>query len=567
MRPVAGAGAVLQAAAALLWVAQAALLALAVQRLADGQGVAGVLLPAAGVALLGVVRASAEAWGAQRVYVQARDTVTGLRARVARALAGRSPLARERPASGLAASALGEQAEAVVPWLARYQPARWRAMVVPPVIALVVLGLSWVAALILVLSMPLIPLAMAIVGWRAQAASEEQMVALGDMNAQLLDRLRGLSTLRALDAVDATALRLRAAAESLRQRTMRVLRIAFLSSASLELFSALAVALVAVYVGFHLLGQIGTAGTWGARLSLGEGLFILLLAPAFFEPLRDLAAAWHDRAAGEAALASLEALGRPGQGLPGALAESAGEALPAGATPVTRPPEVLMRAVVFAHPGEAPVFDGLDLRIAPGEHVAIMGPSGAGKTSLLALLAGLVVPAQGEVVIAGRPMDAAQAAALRGRMAWIGQRPHVFAGTVRDNIALGRAGVGREAVARALRLAALDAVAQASPDGGLGEGGLGLSGGERVRLALARAMARPGADLLLADEPTAHLDPVTAEQVTEALLAHARGRTLLIATHDAALAQRMDRIIDITSGQAVTVPVPGAWPLGQRRLA
>lgn len=567
MRPVAGAGAVLQAAAALLWVAQAALLALAVQRLADGQGVAGVLLPAAGVALLGVVRASAEAWGAQRVYVQARDTVTGLRARVARALAGRSPLERERPASGLAASALGEQAEAVVPWLARYQPARWRAMVVPPVIALVVLGLSWVAALILVLSMPLIPLAMAIVGWRAQAASEEQMVALGDMNAQLLDRLRGLSTLRALDAVDATALRLRAAAESLRQRTMRVLRIAFLSSASLELFSALAVALVAVYVGFHLLGQIGTAGTWGARLSLGEGLFILLLAPAFFEPLRDLAAAWHDRAAGEAALASLAALGRPGQGLPGALAESAGEALPAGATPVTRPPEVLMRAVVFAHPGEAPVFDGLDLRIAPGEHVAIMGPSGAGKTSLLALLAGLVVPAQGEVVIAGRPMDAAQAAALRGRMAWIGQRPHVFAGTVRDNIALGRAGVGREAVARALRLAALDAVAQASPDGGLGEGGLGLSGGERVRLALARAMARPGADLLLADEPTAHLDPVTAEQVTEALLAHARGRTLLIATHDAALAQRMDRIIDITSGQAVTVPVPGAWPPGQRRLA
>lgn len=567
MRPVAGAGAVLQAAAALLWVAQAALLALAVQRLADGQGVAGVLLPAAGVALLGVVRASAEAWGAQRVYVQARDTVTGLRARVARALAGRSPLERERPASGLAASALGEQAEAVVPWLARYQPARWRAMVVPPVIALVVLGLSWVAALILVLSMPLIPLAMAIVGWRAKAASEEQMVALGDMNAQLLDRLRGLSTLRALDAVDATALRLRAAAESLRQRTMRVLRIAFLSSASLELFSALAVALVAVYVGFHLLGQIGTAGTWGARLSLGEGLFILLLAPAFFEPLRDLAAAWHDRAAGEAALASLEALGRPGQGLPGALAESASEALPAGATPVTRPPEVLMRAVVFAHPGEAPVFDGLDLRIAPGEHVAIMGPSGAGKTSLLALLAGLVVPAQGEVVIAGRPMDAAQAAALRGRMAWIGQRPHVFAGTVRDNIALGRADVGRDAIARALRQAALDAVAQASPDGGLGEGGLGLSGGERVRLALARAMARPGADLLLADEPTAHLDPVTAEQVAEALLAHARGRTLLIATHDAALAQRMDRIIDITSGQAVTVPVPGAWPLGQRRLA
>jgi ATP-binding cassette subfamily C protein CydD len=541
-----------------LWVAQAALLALAVQRLADGGGVAAVLWPAVAVAALGVVRASAEAWGARWVYERARGCVSALRAEVAEALASRSPLDRDRPASGLAASALGEQAEAVVPWLARYQPARWRAMVVPPVMALAVAAHSWLAALILVLSLPLIPLAMALVGWRAKAASEAQLVALGDMNALLLDRLRGLSTLRALDAVDLTARRLRTAAEALRVRTMRVLRIAFLSSAALELFSALAVALVAVYVGFHLLGQI-EGGAWRGRLGLGEGLFILLLAPAYFEPLRELAAVWHDRAAGEAAVGLLRALGQEGRRLPGALDEAMAPAVPAAA-----PPEVRLRAVAYAPPGEAPLFTGLDLAVEPGEHVAIVGPSGAGKSTVLALVAGLALPQAGEVRIGGVPMDALHAPGLRRRVAWIGQRPHVFAGTVRDNVAMGQPGVGREAVVRALREAALEAVAQARPDGGLGEGGLGLSGGERVRLALARALARPGADLWLADEPTVHLDPVTAAQVAEALVHHARGRTLIVATHDMALARRMHRVVELRDGQALPWPVRGE---GERRVA
>ncbi|MBF9267042.1 ABC transporter transmembrane domain-containing protein, partial [Paracidovorax cattleyae] len=251
--------------------------------------------------------ATAEAWGGRRVFAASRRCISQLREQACAALAGRSPLDRGRPASGLAANAVAEQADALLPWLLRYETARWRVMAVPPVMALAVAGVSWAAALILVAAAPLIPAAMALIGWRAQAASAEQLQALGGMNGFLLDRLRGLSTLRALGAVDATALRLRASAEDLRQRTMRVLRIAFLSSASLELFSALAVAFVAVYVGFHLLGQIGM-GSWGRPLGLGQGLFILLLAPAFFEPLRDLSAAWHDRAAGRAALEALAAL-------------------------------------------------------------------------------------------------------------------------------------------------------------------------------------------------------------------------------------------------------------------
>ena len=532
-----GLGSLVQGFAALLWMPQAALLAYAVQRLGEGEGVEMVIGPAAGILLLGLLRAVCESWGMRRVYAAARSHLSGLRARVAAALAARSPLDSARPASGLAASVIAEQAEAVVPYLVRYGPARWRATVVPLVIVLAVASLSWVAALVLLIAAPLIPIFMAVVGWRAKAASEAQMIEAGDMNAFLLDRLRGLATLRALGAVDATARRLGEAAKSLRERTMVVLRIAFLSSAVLELFSALGVAMVAAYVGFHLLGTF-EFGTWGVRLSLGQGMFILLLAPAFFEPLRELSAVWHDRAAGEAALDSLEGLARDGVPLPGAQAT----ALPHGLA-VAGAPSIRIHGLHFSHAGEPAFFEGYDLRVAAGEHVALVGPSGSGKTALLSLIAGLVPLRQGEIVIGGVPLSDRTAVALRGRMAWMGQKPHVFAGSVQANVALGRAGVHTSQVEAAMQFAALDGVAQAHPSGALGEGGTGLSGGEAVRLALARVAAHPDADLLLVDEPTAHLDTQTAERVADALLELARGKTLIVATHDPVLAARMHRVI------------------------
>jgi ATP-binding cassette subfamily C protein CydD len=452
-------------------------------------------------------------------------------------MAARSPLDRARPSSGTAASVLAEQAEAVLPWLVRYQPARRRVMVVLPAIALVVATQSWAAALVLAGAAPLIPLFMAVVGWRARAASAEQLHVIGGMNGFLLDRLRGLSTLRALGAIDAIALRLRATAEAVRTGTMRVLRIAFLSSTALELFSALGVALVAVYVGFHLLGQIGP-GSWGRRLTLEQGLFILLLAPAFFEPLRELAAVWHDKAAGEAAFASLDALGRGSLPLPGALAKPSSPTLASA-------PSLEFDSLRFRHAGEAALFDGMSLNVAAGEHVALVGPSGSGKTTLLALAAGLVPATAGTVRIDGEALDDGSAAGLRARMAWIGQKPHVFAGTVRGNVSLHRPGVTADAVGAALAGAGLGHVRHAAPHDSLGEGGTGLSGGELVRLALARAAAMPHAGLLLADEPTAHLDRDTAAGVTDALLRLARGRTLVVATHDLALAARIGRVIDL----------------------
>lgn len=564
----------------LLWIPQAALLALGVARLQSGAGLAGVVWPAAGIVVAGLLRAWLDAWSSTRMFESARERLSLWRERAITSLSARSPLDRSRLHAGTAASVLAEQAEAILPWLTRYHGAMWRVRLMPLVILLPVAWYSWAAAAVLITAAPLIPLFMVLVGWRARAASEAQWLQMSSMNAFLLDRLRGLPTLRALGSVQATARRLRASAEDLRQRTMKVLRIAFLSSAVLELFSALGVAMVAAYVGFHVLGYL-EFGAWGGRLTLGEGLFILLLAPSFFEPLRELAAVWHDRAAGVAAMDALERL--TGNGLPlldettnvrpgagGAAADSlssanhdqsapgavkpasvkAASVKPASTDPASpqRPaPGVRLTDLGFAFPDEKPVFQGFSLAVRPGEHVALVGGSGTGKTVLMSLLAGLLVPTSGRIEIDGQTLAPDTVGALRERMAWMGQRAHVFAAPVRDNIALGRPSVDDERVRQAITQARLDTVAQAHPGISLGEGGTGLSGGEAARLALARLMAAPEADLLLADEPTAHLDSETADQVAESLVTLARGRTLIVATHDPRLAARMDRIVQLPS--------------------
>ena len=535
-----------QGGAALLWLPQAALLAGAIAEMTAGAGWRAALPAAAGVLLLGLLRAAGEAWGARTMYAAARCHLSSLRARVALALARRSPLDRQRAQSGQAASVIAEQAEAIVPYLVRYQPTRWKVLLVPLVILVAIAPLSWLAALILLVAAPLIPVFMALVGMGAQAASRAQMVEMGSMNAFLLDRLRGLATLRALDAVEATARRLDASAQSLRRRTMRVLRIAFLSSAVLELFSALGVAMVAAYIGFSLLGTFHF-GSWGHTLSLGQGLFILLLAPAFFEPLRELAAVWHDKASGVAGLDGLQQLSAAGVRLPGA-------AVPAPACPSgpAAAPAIAIHQLHYAHPGEAPLFNGFKLQVRAGEHLAVLGASGAGKSTLLSLLAGLLPAGGGQIVIGGVALDDASIHGLRQRMAWMGQRPHVFAASVSRNVTLGRCGADGAHLRSALQLAELADVAQAQPNVMLADGGHGLSGGEAVRLALARAAVLPQAGLLLVDEPTAHLDSETAARVTEALLQLARGKTMIVATHDPVLAERLHRSVSIDADAQVT---------------
>ncbi|MDR1827848.1 MAG: thiol reductant ABC exporter subunit CydD [Methylobacteriaceae bacterium] len=529
--------------ASLLWLPQAWLIASVVGALATG-GYTSVresfVLEFGGVLGLGLLRAGLTAAASRSAFLFARQGVHAARGTAVAVLARASPVDLNRPTSGLAASVVTEQAEMLIPYHARYKPAQIKAGIVPALILLAILPFSWVAALALLIAMPVVPLFMALIGWQAQKASEEQLGRMSDMNAFLLDRLRGLATIRALDAVDRTAVRLRAGAESLRMRTMRVLRIAFLTSAVLELFSALGVAMVAVYVGFHLLGELNF-GAWGGRLTLGEGMFILLLSPAFFEPLRELSAVWHDRAAGKAAQEAMRALTRPGLTLPGADEAAAGTGRGSGSG---RAPEIVLETLVFRHSAEAPaVFDGFSCTVRSGEHVALFGPSGQGKTTLLALVAGLVPVSSGEIRFDGVSMTGENAETLRSQIGWLGQRSHIFATTINRNITLGRLSLGKPEIEKALTVASLGEVAARRGGAPLGEGGNGLSGGEALRLLLARAAADENVSVILADEPTAHLDAETARDITEDLLRLAAGKTMLVATHDPELAARMDRVI------------------------
>ncbi|MFN3575973.1 MAG: thiol reductant ABC exporter subunit CydD [Tabrizicola sp.] len=514
--------------ASLLWIAQAAVVAQALGALLDAAPVY-PLLSAALFGLLGAGRAVLT-YRAETLAQNAADAVIHqVRGAILRAEAGRTD---DNPFGGAGAIAAlaGEKLELLGPFLTRYGLARARVMVVPLVILALAFWLSWAVGLILLVAGPLIPVFMALIGLAAKEASARQMAEIGTLNDFLVDRLSALVDIRLLGAGERVVADFAAQAGDLRARTMAVLRVAFLSSTVLELFAAIGVAMVAVYVGFSLLGAL-SFGTWGAPLAPQAGIFLLLLAPDFFQPLRDLAAAWHDKAAAEAVLDEVAThAADPGRPLPGT-----GARVP----PLPGPATVTLRGCRLPTGKAVP-----DIVVRPGERVAIVGPSGAGKTSVLRLMAGLALPDQGEVQVAGQPLNDANADAWRARLGWMPQAPHFLTGSLRGNLTLGRQGD----LLRALKIAAATDVAQSLPRGlntRIGETGGGLSGGEARRMTLARAiLAAP--DLILADEPTADLDPDTAAQVAEGLLAEAaRGATLILATHDPALAARMDRVIDL----------------------
>lgn len=530
----------------LLWLPQAGILAFSVGRIASGAHMMEVAPFAAAFLLTGIIKALLEKAGNRRAFMVARGVLSAKRREAVDATAAGSPLDTERPASGEAAAAISEQAEAITAYVARFKPARLKATIVPVVLFMAIVPFSWVAAFVLLLTMPVIPMFMALIGWHAKAASERQLSENGSMNAFLLDRLRGLETIRTLGAVDMTAERLRMDAESLKKRTMSVLRIAFLSSAVLELFAALGVAMTAVYIGFHLLGFLDF-GAWGQTLTLSQGLFVLLLAPAFFEPLRELSAVWHDRASGEAAASALERLTARQAGY-------VGDGKPNNPSPAPASTSLDIRNVSFSYPNRRAVLRDFSLKVEAGEKIALLGSSGAGKSTILSLVAGLANASDGEILIEGVPLTAETADSLRRLIGWVGQSTHFFSGSLTANIKLGREEIDARRVTGALHLAGLAGLAERRGTFGVGEGGSRMSGGEAVRLAIARAAASPSARLFLVDEPTAHLDGETARSITESLLALSQGKTMIVATHDPQLAARMDRTVVLDEpGQLQTI--------------
>lgn len=486
----------------------------------------------AGLALVRTAIESAAAAIAARAAEEVRERA---RRELTDAIAKISPLDKHRPHAGEIATLMTTHVDALGPYLSRYQPARLRAAIIPVAVLVTTAYFSWVAALVLLATGPLIPVFMALIGMQAQAASERQLKEIGTMNAGLLDRIKGLTTLRLFGAIpNATATLLRDG-EDIRARTMAVLRIAFLSSAVLELFAAVGVAFAAVYVGFNLLGIINF-GTYG-ELSLLGGIFVLMIAPEYFRPLRDFAAAYHDQAAARAASDEIrKVLG--GEWL---VLAPRGAAVAAYAS--------ISAEEVSVSLGGNVILPAFSLEIKSGEQIALVGPSGSGKSVLLALLAGLVAPTTGNILVNGKPGTPCS-------IAWLGQRPAFMQGSVAANLAMYRAGVDRTAFPAALELAQAGEIV-ARLDRGLDEilreSAANLSGGEAQRLAIAR-LALSQADFILADEPTEHLDAATAEAVIDGLLALAKGKTLIVATHDQRIVARATRVIEvekITGGRKI----------------
>jgi ATP-binding cassette, subfamily C, bacterial CydD len=523
--------AALSVLAALIWPVQAAVVAAALGALLAYAPVQ-PLLAAGTFALLGVLRALLNHLAESRAQATADRVITDLRTTIVTQEAQRID---DNPFGGAGAIAAlaSEKLDLLGPYLTRYALARARTMVLPLVILALAFWHSWAVGVILLLAGPLIPVFMALIGLAAKETSARQLAEVGTLNDLLVERLSALVDIRLLGAQEAVLGDFARRAGDLRQRTMAVLRVAFLSSTVLELFAAIGVAMVAVYVGFSLLGALDF-GTWGAPLSPEQGIFLLLLAPDFFQPLRDLSAAWHDKAAADAVLDEVDAHATPAM-LP--LAGAGGRS-----APLPGPASVALLGCLTPAGRALP-----EITIRAGEKVALIGPSGSGKTSALHLMAGLSLPAQGRVLVAGQDLSHANAESWRARLGWMPQSVHFLTGSLRSNLRMGRDG----STDRALRIAAISDVVAALPKGlatRLGETGGGLSGGEARRLTLARAL-HGSPDVILADEPTADLDAETAALVADGLLAEAaRGATLVIATHDLDLAARMDRTIDLGIG-------------------
>ncbi|MFB7555689.1 thiol reductant ABC exporter subunit CydD [Streptomyces brevispora] len=430
--------------------------------------------------------------------------------------------------------------DALDDYFARYLPQLGLAVVVPVAVLARVVTEDWVSAAIIVVTLPLIPLFMILIGWATQSRMDRQWRLLSRLSGHFLDVVAGLPTLKVFGRAKAQAESIRTITSQYRLATMRTLRIAFLSSFALELLATLSVALVAVTIGMRLVH---------GELDLYTGLVVLILAPEAYLPIRQVGAQYHAAAEGLAAaeeiFAVLETEPRAG-----------------GTQEVPQSLRLELEGVTVRHAGRTePSLAAASLVVDEGETVALVGPSGVGKSTLLNVVLGFAAPDEGRVRVGGTDLAALAPERWRERIAWVPQRPHLFAGTIAENVRLARPEADDSAVTAALRDAGAYDFVTDLPDGvgtRLGEDGAGLSAGQRQRLALARAFLadRP---VLLLDEPTASLDGETEAGIVEAVRRLAAGRTVLLVVHRPALLSVADRVVRLEPG-ATTEPADAAEP-------
>ncbi len=445
----------------------------------------------------------------------------------------------QKPA-GSWASIMLEQVENLHNFYARFLPQQSLSAIVPVVIFIAVFPLNWAAGLILMITAPLVPLFMIIVGIAAADNSQKNMDTLSRLSAQFLDRLRGLETLRLFNRTSEQTEHIENATEDFRETTMDVLKLAFLSSAVLEFFTSISIALMAVYFGFSYLGQI-EFGTYNAPLTLFTGFFCLILAPEFYQPLRDLGTYYHDRAAGiGAADAIVDFL------------ESDYLTVHQNEKTISLESAVEISAenlVVLSTQGSA-LTKPLNFQIPANHNVALVGQSGAGKTSLINAILGFL-PYEGSLKINGQELRESNLADWRKHIAWVGQNPLLLQGTIKENLLLGNIQANDEEINQALmRSQAKEFTDKLGLHHEIKDGGLGISVGQAQRLAIARALLRKG-DLLLLDEPTASLDAQSENLVLQALNEASQHQTTLMITHRIEDLKQCDQIFVMQRGEIV----------------
>jgi len=426
--------------------------------------------------------------------------------------------------------------DALDDYFSRYLPQLGLAVVVPMAVLARIVTEDWVSAAIIVGTLPLIPLFMILIGWATRSQMDRQWRLLSRLSGHFLDVVAGLPTLKVFGRAKAQAESIKRITGEYRQATMRTLRIAFLSSFALELLATISVALVAVAIGMRLVH---------GDMDLYTGLVILVLAPEAYLPLRQVGAQFHAAAEGLAAAEEIFAvLETP---------------VPSTGTRRTPHGEIAFEDVTVRYAGRsADTVSEVSLTVRPGETVALVGPSGAGKSTLLNVLLGFVSPTSGSVRVGGVDLASADLEEWRSRIAWVPQRPHLYAGTIADNVRLARQDADDAALRRALADAGALEFVDALPAGVdtlLGEDGAGLSAGQRQRLALARAFLadRP---VLLLDEPTASLDGATEAEVVEAVRRLAVGRTVLLVVHRPALLALAERVVRLDTEERGTESGP-----------
>lgn len=529
-------------ASAALVVAQAALLAHAVASAFLRGATLAALRPTILWLLAVILARAAVAFAAEvAAHGSAARVKSDLRLALVRRALELGPGFLEGERTGELAAAAVQGVEALDAYYARYLPQLVLAVVAPVAILAWIFPHDRLSALILLATLPLVPIFMALIGRLAEDRTRARWATLAAMAAHFLDVLQGLPTLRIFGRGRAQAGAIREITGRFRDETMATLRISFLSALVLELIATIGTAVVAVAIGLRLLD---------GRVAFEAGLAVLVLTPEVYLPLRRAGVQFHASTEGVAAASRIFAvLDAPAAGVGGALA------VPDLSRATIRFEDVALERHERIGEGLA----GVSFELRSGERVALVGPSGAGKSTVAALLLRFVSPTAGRITVGAgdgaAPVDLAEIdpAKWRRHIAWVPQRPHLFPGTIADNIRLGEPDASDEAVREAARLAGALGFVDRLPRGfdtRVGEGGARLSAGQRSRIAIARALVRP-APLLVLDEPTANLDPERQEAVREALAALPRTRTVLLIAHRPAMAALADRVVALDGGRVV----------------